>query len=457
MNEALWVERDMADCRDGARWSNFEEMHRSRQCRSDSFLMGKWPTAKILASLGENWEMTQKRAPRESLSTRTGISLYTHDRRGGQRGGELLSEELCQQHVDGSHDEYDGINEIEDTTSVAEAENDDTEDCASLSISPSAPPPNVSWVSGLLLAGKFGIRLREQALQNGVIIKRVDDRNMYEREVQALGSPLVRNSAFIVFLEGVFHHHNSGESSLLLEFCPHGDLVQVWQRQGLFSVSATMRMAAQVCIALDTLHRAGFVHGDIKPENICFDISGNVKLIDFGLSQRLKIPSDDSEEDVANGIGEQCEYPEFIISGAGTLAYAAPEILCRRQHRFEADWWSFGVVLFEAFTGNVPWPDNGDGPQAQCRDICMNPIPEDDFFENMVPLEVRRFVVGLLDKNQQTRLGSRGFGADIWSHAAWQAAHGIFQWNWIDIFERSLPVFDPAIIHEERTEMEMKT
>jgi serine/threonine protein kinase len=98
----------------------------------------------------------------------------------------------------------------------------------------------------------------------------------------------------------------------------------------------TIRLFKQILEGIKYLHSHGYSHGDIKPENVILDKQGNAKLIDFGYSRRKQI-GDESDK-------------------AGTLLYAAPELLRRGPFNTQkADIWSLGILLYLMTTGDFPY------------------------------------------------------------------------------------------------------
>lgn len=126
---------------------------------------------------------------------------------------------------------------------------------------------------------------------------------------------------------------------LALEYLEGETLRDRLQRDYSLDLRTTVWIARQIAEALAGLHRAGFIHGDVKPENVCLLDAGTAVLVDLGFAHRAG----------ENGIVADDGYV------LGTANYLAPE-LCSDEPRDgpAADWYSVGVMVFEALTGTLP-------------------------------------------------------------------------------------------------------
>jgi eukaryotic-like serine/threonine-protein kinase len=146
---------------------------------------------------------------------------------------------------------------------------------------------------------------------------------------------------------------------------------------------ARLRSAfSQLAEALIALHDAGKVHRDVKPANALVTAEGRVVLLDFGLV--LDIEDAPSESHVT----------------AGTLAYMAPEQTSSRALKPSADWYSFGVVLYQALTGVLPF--RGSPLQVMMAKVRSPPPPPRSLLPE-IPADLDEVCAKLLALDPQSR------------------------------------------------------
>jgi eukaryotic-like serine/threonine-protein kinase len=128
--------------------------------------------------------------------------------------------------------------------------------------------------------------------------------------------------------------------AIALELLGGESLRERLQREYSLDLRTAVWVARQTTDGLSALHRAGFVHGDVKPENIRLIDPGTAIIVDLGFAHR---PGTDRD------IGD-----DYVL---GTASYLAPELYHdATADGFAADWYSFGVTVLEMLTGRVPGP-----------------------------------------------------------------------------------------------------
>ncbi|KAG0236912.1 serine/threonine-protein kinase KIN2 [Mortierella sp. GBA43] len=161
--------------------------------------------------------------------------------------------------------------------------------------------------------------------------------NRETRTIREASIMMVLHHPYIVSLYDVVvqpHHYY-----MVLEHVDGGQMLDYIISHGKLKEKHARKFARQIASALDYCHRNSIVHRDLKIENILISKSGNIKIIDFGLSNLYSSRS-------------------HLSTFCGSLYFAAPELLNAKVYTGpEVDIWSFGIVLYVLVCGKVPFDD----------------------------------------------------------------------------------------------------
>jgi len=214
---------------------------------------------------------------------------------------------------------------------------------------------------------------------------------------------------------------------MIMEYMPGGDLMSLLMKEDTFSESVTMFFMAEAANAISSVHALGYIHRDIKPDNMLLDSRGHLKLTDLGLCKKVGDVSQEDHPEVVlemlrnernrqkgggyaimngddvqrtssnnmhRGHGDAMamsfdEDPtlshtprpnlsskarrEMAYSTVGTPDYIAPEVLAAQNgasgysYTCAVDWWSLGVIMYECLVGYTPF--YAEDPVTTCRKI----------------------------------------------------------------------------------------
>lgn len=127
--------------------------------------------------------------------------------------------------------------------------------------------------------------------------------------------------------------------------------------KGTLGEEEILFLSRPILSALGEVHDKGVIHSDIKPQNVVLLRSGEIKLMDFGISRRLS-----------------SQNPEPSEITMGTVQYVSPEQAEGKPLSHLSDIYSFGVMLYEMATGTLPFDDTDSGRIAAMH-VASAPIP----------------------------------------------------------------------------------
>jgi eukaryotic-like serine/threonine-protein kinase len=180
---------------------------------------------------------------------------------------------------------------------------------------------------------------------------------------------------------------------LVMEFVT-GETLASKLKFGPLTEKQIVTFGEQIASALDCAHASTMVHRDLKPANTMISSSGQVKLLDFGLSLLLKSSAELAQE-------------ETITSGqsvCGTLPYMAPEQLRGESVDSRCDIYALGVVLYEMATGRRPF--EAKSSPKMIADILHNPAAPPQAINPRVGSGLTNIIFKCLDKDSENRYQS---------------------------------------------------
>ena len=212
--------------------------------------------------------------------------------------------------------------------------------------------------------GGFGVvyRCRQPSLDRTVAVKVLTSdldsaaRARFFREQQAMGRLSGHPNIVNILDVGTI---GSGRPFIVMQYHPHDSLEARIHRDGPIGWHEALRLGIKIAGALETAHRLGILHRDVKPGNILFTDYGEPQLTDFGIAR------------ISGG------FETATGSVTGSPAFTAPEVLKGEPPTAASDVYSLGATLFCAITGHAAFERRrGEHVVAQFLRITTQPTPE---------------------------------------------------------------------------------
>jgi serine/threonine protein kinase len=168
-----------------------------------------------------------------------------------------------------------------------------------------------------------------------------------------------------------FGQLEDGSFYLAMEYLDGHDLADELSKNGVLSPERGLKLAMQICRALAAAHARGVVHRDLKPENIflcrCGESDESVKIVDFGIA---RLRGRESIPDQEHSVHRRLTKTGMIF---GTPEYMSPEQARGGEADVRSDVYAVGILLFEMFSGAVPF--RGDSFMTVLTSHLIDPMP----------------------------------------------------------------------------------
>jgi predicted Ser/Thr protein kinase len=235
------------------------------------------------------------------------------------------------------------------------------------------------------------VRATDTALGRTVAIKLLDRRYAAD---DAVRERFTREALAVARLSGNSHIvtiYDVGEWGsrpyIVMEYLGGGSLQDVIAREGAQSTARVLDWLEQAAGALDTAHRQGIVHRDVKPANLLLDKRGRVHVADFGIAS-------------ATGLGSLTQTGTVL----GTASYLSPEQAMGERATPASDLYSLAVVAFELLAGRRPY--EGDSVAAEAAAHVTGELPSVCDVNPELPRELDPVFAKALAKHPSERYGS---------------------------------------------------
>ena len=244
-----------------------------------------------------------------------------------------------------------------------------------------------------------------------------------------------------------------------MEFLPGGDLMTLLMSRDILPEEDAKFYAAEMVLAIESVHEMDCIHRDLKPDNVLIDKDGHIKLSDFGLSKKLEFILNCQKDNNNNSLknrklnefnNKHLSYAEqfnefknlknrkkreYAYSTVGTPDYIAPEVFTRKGYGQEIDWWSLGIIMFEMMIGYPPFYSESS------TETCKKILDWKNNLEIKPEVNISKEAIDILKKlinDPEKRLGRNG-ADEIKKHPFFKNI------DWQHIKETMVPPFIPEL------------
>jgi len=218
----------------------------------------------------------------------------------------------------------------------------------------------------------------------------------FDREAKLLASLNHPNIAAIYGVED-----SSGTLAIIMELV-EGPTLADRIRQSPIAIEEALRIAKQICDALEYAHERGIVHRDLKPANVKLTSDDAVKVLDFGLAKAMEDDAATLDISTSPTLSRMATQAGVLL---GTAAYMSPEQAKGKPVDRRADIWAFGCVLYEMMTGKHTF--SGETATDTLASV-INEGPDWSQLPPETPARVRMLLQRCLQKDPKQRLRDIG-------------------------------------------------
>ena len=177
--------------------------------------------------------------------------------------------------------------------------------------------------------------------------------------------------------------HDDDIAYLVMEYLPGVTLRDTITEKKRLSVDQAVTVLHAVLAGLASAHRAGFIHRDVKPENVLIAEDGRIKISDFGLARATSANT---------ASGQQL---------LGTIAYLAPELVTQGTADARTDIYALGIMLYELLTGEQPY--QGEQPMQIAYQHVTDQVPRPSIKNPGVPEQLDELVLWSTEREPDER------------------------------------------------------